>query len=145
MKAVIQRVSSASVTNENIIVGSIKSGLLVFLGIHHTDTEDMVNKLADKISKLRIFEDNDKKINLSIMDYGGEMLVVSQFTLYADCRQGNRPSFTEAADPIKAEKYYEKFIQALRVKNISVSTGKFKTHMQVSLVNDGPMTIIIEI
>jgi len=145
MKAVIQRVNNASVTSENTIVGSISSGLVVFLAIHQDDTEDMVAKLADKISKLRIFEDSDEKMNLSIIDTRGEILVVSQFTLYGDCNQGNRPSFINAAKPEKAEQYYEKFIQALRAQNIPVSTGKFKTYMQVSLVNDGPTTIIIDI
>jgi D-tyrosyl-tRNA(Tyr) deacylase len=145
MKTVIQRVTNASVRSEGKEIGSIKSGLVVFLAIHKNDTEEMIDKLADKISRLRIFEDNNKKLNLSIIDTGGEILVVSQFTLYADCNQGNRPSFTNAADPVKAEKYYEKFIQALRAKNISVVTGKFKTHMQVSLVNDGPVTIILDL
>ena len=145
MRAVIQRVNNASVTSDNTIVGSISSGLLVFLAIHQDDTEDMIVKLADKISKLRIFEDSDQKLNLSIIDTGGEILVVSQFTLYGDCSQGNRPSFINAAKPDKAEKYYEQFIQALRTKNISVATGKFKSYMQVSLVNDGPTTIIIDI
>ncbi len=145
MRTVIQRVTNASVRSEGEEIGSIKSGLVVFLAIHKNDTEEMIDKLADKISKLRIFEDNNKKLNLSIIDTGGEILVVSQFTLYADCNQGNRPSFTDAADPAKAEKYYEKFIQALRAKNISVVTGKFKTNMQISLINDGPVTIILDL
>lgn len=145
MRTVIQRVTNASVRSEGEEIGSIKSGLVVFLAIHKNDTEEMIDKLADKISKLRIFEDNNKKLNLSIIDTGGEILVVSQFTLYADCNQGNRPSFTDAADPAKAEKYYEKFIQALRAKNIFVVTGKFKTNMQISLINDGPVTIILDL
>ena len=145
MRTVIQRVTNASVRSEGEEIGSIKSGLVVFLAIHKNDTEEMIDKLADKISRLRIFEDNNRKLNLSIIDTGGEILVVSQFTLYADCNQGNRPSFADAADPTKAEKYYEKFIQALRAKNISVVTGKFKTNMQVSLINDGPVTIILDL
>ncbi|QQS60645.1 D-tyrosyl-tRNA(Tyr) deacylase [Candidatus Falkowbacteria bacterium] len=145
MRTVIQRVTNASVRSEGEKIGSIKSGLVVFLAIHKNDTEEMIDKLADKISRLRIFEDNNRKLNLSIIDTGGEILVVSQFTLYADCNQGNRPSFTDAADPAKAEKYYEKFIQALQAKNISVVTGKFKTNMQISLINDGPVTIILDL
>jgi len=145
MRAVIQRVSEASVSSDNQEVEAIKSGLVVFLAIHQNDTEDMVEKMADKISKLRIFEDSDEKLNLSILDTGGEILLVSQFTLYGDCTQGNRPSFIEAAAPEKAEEYYEKCILALRAKNISVATGKFKTHMQISLVNDGPVTIILDL
>lgn len=145
MRAVIQRVTKASVTRENKKTGSIKDGLVIFLAIHQNDTEDIVIKLADKISKLRIFEDNDGKLNLSIMDTDGEILVVSQFTLYGDCSKGNRPSFVEAANAEKAEEYYKKFTQTLQEKNISVATGKFKTYMQVSLINDGPTTIIIDI
>jgi len=145
MRAVIQRVSEASVSSDNQEVEAIKSGLVVFLAIHQNDTEDMVEKMADKISKLRIFEDSDEKLNLSILDTGGEILLVSQFTLYGDCTQGNRPSFIEAAAPEKAEEYYEKCIFALRAKNISVAIGKFKTHMQISLVNDGPVTIILDL
>jgi len=145
MRAVIQRVSRASVKSDNQEIGSIKAGLVVFLAIHQNDTEDMIEKMADKISKLRIFENSEQKLNLSILDTGGEILLVSQFTLYGDCTQGNRPSFIEAAAPEKAEKYYEKSILALRAKNISVATGKFKTSMQVSLVNEGPTTIILDI
>ena len=145
MRAVIQRVSQASVNSDNQELGSIKSGLVVFLAIHQNDTEDMVEKMADKISTLRIFEDSNEKLNLSILDTGGEILLVSQFTLYGDCTQGNRPSFIEAAAPEKAEEYYEKSIIALRAKNISVATGKFKSSMQVSLINDGPTTIILDI
>lgn len=145
MRAVIQRVSHASVSCDNQKIGSIKSGLVVFLAIHQNDTEDMVEKMADKISKLRIFEDSNEKLNLSILDTGGEILLVSQFTLYGDCTQGNRPSFIEAAAPEKAEEYYEKCILALQAKNISMATGKFKTSMQVSLVNDGPTTLILNI
>lgn len=145
MRAVIQRVSKASVTSGGKIIGSIKSGLLIFLAIHRDDTEDIIQKLAEKISKLRIFEDSNEKLNLSIIDTSGEILVVSQFTLYGDCNQGNRPSFIAAANPEKAEHYYEKFVQCLKTKNISVATGKFRTYMEVSLINDGPTTIIIDI
>lgn len=145
MRAVIQRVNQASVSSDNQEIGSINSGLVVFLAIHQNDTQDMIEKMADKISKLRIFEDSDKKLNLSILDTGGEILLVSQFTLYGDCTQGNRPSFIEAAAPEKAEYYYQKCIIALRAKNISVATGKFKSSMQVSLINDGPTTIILDI
>lgn len=145
MRAVIQLVSQASVSSDNREIGSIRVGLVVFLAIHQNDTGDMIEKMADKISKLRIFEDSNGKLNLSILDTGGEILLISQFTLYGDCRQGNRPSFTKAAAPEKAQEYYEKTIIALRAKNISVTTGKFKTSMQVSLVNDGPTTIILDI
>lgn len=145
MRAVIQRVNKASVSSDNQEIRSINSGLVVFLAIHQNDTQDMIEKIAEKISKLRIFEDSDKKLNLSILDTGGKILLVSQFTLYADCTKGNRPSFIEAADPEKAEDYYQKCIMALRAKNISVATGKFKSSMQVSLVNDGPTTIILDI
>ncbi len=145
MRAVIQRVNKASVSSDNQEIGSINSGLVVFLAINQNDTKDMIEKIAEKISKLRIFEDSDKKLNLSILDTGDEILLVSQFTLYADCTKGNRPSFIEAVDPEKAEDYYQKCIMALRAKNISVATGKFKSSMQVSLVNDGPTTIILDI
>ncbi len=145
MKIVAQRVSSASVTADNSVTGSIKQGLVVFLAIHKDDTEEKIQKMVDKIVKLRIFEDRDGKMNQSIIDIKGEILLVSQFTLYGDTSRGNRPSFIEAADPEKAEIYYEKCITALKTKNLPVATGRFRTSMSVELVNDGPTTLIIDL
>lgn len=144
MRLVIQKVTSASVKIEDEVISSIQKGLLIFLAIHKNDTEDIIPKLTDKITKLRIFEDENKKINHSIIDIQGEILIVPQFTLYGDSSKGNRPSFTEAAEPKKAEAYYEKFVAALKEKNIPVATGKFRTYMQVQLINDGPVTLIID-
>ena len=144
MRLVIQKVTSASVKIEDEVISSIQKGLLIFLAIHKNDTEDIISKLSEKISKLRIFEDTEGKINNSIIDIQGELLIVPQFTLYGDSSKGNRPSFTEAAEPKKAEAYYEKFVAALKEKNIPVATGKFRTHMQVQLINDGPVTLIID-
>lgn len=145
MRALIQRVTQASVTVENKLTGSIQAGLLIFLAIRRDDTEGKINKLADKVASLRIFEDEAGKLNRSVQDVNGEILVVSQFTLYGDCEKGNRPSFIQAADPAKAEEYYEKFVACLRDKGFSVPTGKFRSYMSVSLVNDGPTTIILDI
>jgi D-tyrosyl-tRNA(Tyr) deacylase len=144
MRLVIQKVTSASVKIEDTVISSIQKGLLIFLAVHKNDTEDIIPKLTDKITKLRIFEDENRKINHSIIDIQGEILIVPQFTLYGDSRKGNRPSFTEASDPEKAEAYYEKFVAALKEKNIPVATGKFRTYMHVQLINDGPVTLIID-
>ena len=144
MRLIIQKVTSASVKIEGEVISSIQKGLLIFLAIHKNDTEDIISKLTEKISKLRIFEDTEGKINNSIIDIQGELLIVPQFTLYGDSSKGNRPSFTEAAEPKKAEVYYEKFVAALKEKNIPVATGKFRTYMQVQLINDGPATLIID-
>ncbi len=145
MKAVIQKVINASVTSDNSVIGAINYGLVVFLAIHKNDIEANIKKMADKIINLRIFKDADGKINQSVNEVGGELLIISQFTLYGDCTRGNRPSFVKAALPEKAENYYEKFISILKEKNLKIATGKFRSYMRVSLINDGPTTIIIEI
>lgn len=144
MKLVVQRVANAKVEVDNKIVGEINKGFLVLLGITHEDTEKNADYLVEKLLNLRIFTDENYKMNLSIKDIKGELLIVSQFTLYADCRKGNRPSFVEAAKPDKAEKLYEYFIEKCATANIPVKTGIFGAHMQVSLLNDGPVTIILE-
>lgn len=144
MRALIQRVSSASVTVGEERISAISSGLLVLLGIAAGDSENDFEFLRKKIPALRIFPDEAGKMNKSVVDMRGELLVVSQFTLCADTRQGNRPSFVSAAAPAVAEKYYEKFLAALRADGLSVSGGRFGADMQVSLVNDGPVTIWLD-
>lgn len=144
MRAVIQRVTQAAVDSEGVRAGAIGAGLCVLLGVTHTDTEEDAKWLAQKITGLRIFADADDKLNLSLLDTGGEMLVVSQFTLYGDCRRGKRPSFTEAARPETADALYEKFVDFVRQTGVRVQTGVFRTMMAVSLVNDGPVTLIID-
>ena len=144
MRAVVQRVKESSVTVEGIITGKIGAGLLVLLGIAKKDTINDIDFVADKILNLRIFEDGNKKMNRSVLDTGGEMLVVSQFTLLGDCRKGRRPSFTDAAEPEKANELYEKFVEKIRGKGVKVQTGIFRAMMDVSLVNDGPVTLIVE-
>ncbi len=144
MRAVVQRVSSASVTVDNEIVGQIEHGYVVLLGITTGDTHDDVHYLANKIIGLRIFEDDDGKMNLSLEDVGGSVLAVSQFTLYGDCRKGRRPSFIEAARPEQARPLYESFVAELRAQGIQTETGKFQEHMDVELVNDGPVTLLLE-
>ena len=144
MKSVIQRVSEASVTIDGVVHGEIKKGFLVLLGITHSDTDKDVKWMVDKISGLRIFEDEDGKMNLSLEDVKGELLIVSQFTLYGDAKKGRRPSFIEAARPEKAIPLYEKFIELAESKNITVATGEFGADMKVSLLNDGPVTLIID-
>ena len=142
MKLVIQRVKSAHVNVEGKTIGSIERGLLVLLGVGEGDTKDMVDKYVDKLIKLRIFEDDNGKTNLSVADVGGQIMVVSQFTLYADCKKGNRPSFINAGTPALAEELYEYFKQRVKEKYGAVSCGEFGADMKVSLVNDGPFTII---
>jgi D-aminoacyl-tRNA deacylase len=144
MKVVIQRVSSASVEIEGSIAGSIGKGFLVLLGITHADTDKDAIFLAEKCLNMRIFEDKDGKMNLSLLDVKAEILVVSQFTLYADAAKGRRPSFTEAAHPVIAVPLYEKFISELRKSKLKVETGRFGADMNVSLCNQGPVTIILE-
>ncbi len=144
MKAVIQRVKKASVKVENEIVGEIGQGLLVLLAVHENDTAKDIEWMVKKVMQLRIFSDEDDKMNKSVQDVGGEILVVSQFTLYGDCTKGNRPSFIKSARPEKAKEYYEKFVEKIRDTGINVATGKFQERMEVELVNDGPTTVIVE-
>ncbi len=144
MRAVVQRVTSASVSVDAIEVGKVKEGLLVFLGISKDDTESDANYIVDKISHLRIFEDVMGKMNESIIDKKGEILLVSQFTLYGDVRHGRRPSFTEAASPEQAQLLYEYVINQCRLLGITIATGTFQSHMMVELTNDGPVTILLD-
>ncbi len=144
MRAVIQRVSTSKVQVDKEVVGQIGPGLLVLLGISRSDDEKDADYLSDKILHLRVFEDDKDKMNRSLIEIGGEIMVVSQFTLLGDCRKGRRPSFIEAAPPDRAEELYEYFVGQLASKGITVATGQFKAKMEVSLVNDGPVTLIIE-
>ena len=145
MKLVIQRVLSSSLYIEGSLISQIKKGLLVLIGISKSDNMNMIDKLIEKLLKLRIFEDENSKMNHSILDINGEILLVSQFTLYADTKKGNRPSFFQAAHPKNAEPIYNKFLEKLNVAlGDKIKTGKFGANMQVRLVNDGPVTIIIE-
>jgi D-aminoacyl-tRNA deacylase len=144
VRAVVQRVAEARVTAGDETVGHIGAGLCVFLGVGKDDNEDNAAILADKIKSLRIFEDPQGKMNRSIIDAGGEILVISQFTLYGDCRKGNRPSFTHAAPAAHANPLYESFTGRLRAAGLRVSTGRFQARMQVALVNDGPVTFVLE-
>ncbi|EEI83587.1 D-aminoacyl-tRNA deacylase [Anaerococcus tetradius] len=144
MRAVIQKVKKASVSVDNKLVSEIGYGFMILLGVKDTDKEEDIEYIKKKISKLRIFEDNEGKMNLSLKDVGGEILMVSQFTLYGDARKGNRPSFSQSAKADKAEKYYEILINQLKEEGFEVKTGIFQTHMEVSLVNDGPVTIILD-
>lgn len=144
MRAVIQRVSESSVAVNGDVVGSIGPGLMVLLGVTHEDTEKDADFLADKIINLRIFSDDAGKMNRSLLDIGGEILVVSQFTLYGDCRKGRRPSFIQAADPDKGNTLYEYYVEKVREKGVTTATGRFGAMMAVSLVNDGPVTLIVE-
>jgi D-tyrosyl-tRNA(Tyr) deacylase len=145
MKALIQRVKEASVSIEGRSVASIGTGIVVLLGITHSDNADIIEKGADKCVNLRIFEDSSGKMNLSLKDISGEALIVSQFTLYGDCRRGRRPSYTEAAMPEYAEKLYEQFIKSFIDRGIKTQTGRFGAMMDVSLVNSGPVTLMVEI
>lgn len=144
MKAVIQRVSHASVTVDGKICGQINQGFLVFLGVGLEDTENDCIRIADKLIKLRIFSDENGKINLSLKDISGELLIVSQFTLYADCRKGNRPNFIQAGKPDDAERLYNFFTEYCKKSIENVQTGIFGADMKVELLNDGPFTVILE-
>ena len=144
MRAVVQRVRSSAVTVNSNVIGNIGNGLLVFLGVAKTDNSDDAGYLAEKITNLRIFEDENSKMNRSLLDVGGEMLVVSQFTLVGDCTKGRRPSFINAAEPALARELYEKFVVKVMENGISVRTGRFRAFMDVSLINYGPVTFIVE-
>ena len=144
MRAVIQRVSEASVVVDHQSVGTIRQGLLVLLGVAQGDTSLDVDYLADKTTGLRIFEDDAGKMNLSVAEIGGSILVVSQFTLLGDCRKGRRPGFTAAAPPELADTLYEEYVTSLRNRGTTVATGVFRADMQVALVNDGPVTIMLD-
>lgn len=144
MRAVVQRVKDASVAVDEVQVGAIKEGLLVYLGVADSDDESVCMKIAEKISKLRIFKDENDKMNLSVGDVKGSFLVVSQFTLYANIRKGNRPSYDEAGKPEHANMLYEYFIKVLRDKGFCVEHGVFGAHMHVCYENDGPVTILID-
>ncbi len=144
MKLVVQRVKNAKVEVENKIVGNINKGFLVLLGVTHNDNKEVADYLVRKLCNLRVFEDENEKMNLSIKDVQGELLIVSQFTLYADTTGGNRPSFINSAKPEEANKLYEYFCEQCQKNEIKVKTGIFGAHMDVSLLNDGPVTIILE-
>lgn len=144
MKAVIQRVSSASVTVDGEVCGSINKGILVLLGVCDEDTDSDIKWLADKIIGLRIFEDENEKMNFSLSDISGELLIVSQFTLFGNCKKGRRPDFTAAGKPVFAKEMYLKFIDYCRTSEIKVECGIFGADMKVNLLNDGPVTLIID-
>jgi len=145
MRACIQRVSEARVTVDGKVTGEIGCGLLVLLGVGPDDSTAEVEWLAEKLVNLRIFEDNEGKMNRSLLDVGGAMLVVSQFTLFGDCRKGRRPSFTDAAPPELAEQLYDEFVTRTRSLGVAVATGVFRAHMDVALVNDGPVTFWLRV
>ena len=144
MRAVVQRVSSSRVTVDERVTGEVKKGLLVLLGVTHDDTSKDVDYMVDKVTNLRIFEDENDKMNLSLKDIEGEVMAVSQVTLYGDARKGRRPSFSDAARPDVANPLYEEFVEKLRAQGITVGTGEFGAHMMVELTNDGPVTILLE-
>lgn len=144
MRLVIQRVSRASVSVDGTVVASIGRGFLILCGVHREDSEADVDYLVQKTARLRVFDDAAGRMNLGPAEVGAACIVVSQFTLYADCRKGNRPSYIEAAGPDEGERWYEAFVAALRAQGLSVQTGRFRTMMAVELVNDGPVTILID-
>ena len=141
---IVQRVASASVKIDNVVCGQIDRGMLILLGVQSGDGQTDADYLIEKTIGLRIFEDNDGKMNLSIEDIGGSILVVSQFTLLGDCRKGRRPSFIHAAKPDEGDRWYQYFVEGLRRRGLTVETGQFQTHMQVELVNDGPVTLMVD-
>ncbi|MBQ2845543.1 MAG: D-tyrosyl-tRNA(Tyr) deacylase [Firmicutes bacterium] len=144
MRAVVQRVTEGSVTVEGKITGEINNGFVVLLGVGNEDTEADADYIADKVSNLRVFEDEEGKMNLSLKDVGGEILAISQFTLYGDCRKGRRPGFTEAARPEKAKALYNYFTEKLRSYDIKVGEGIFQAEMLVKIYNDGPVTLLLD-
>ncbi|GAF65891.1 D-tyrosyl-tRNA(Tyr) deacylase [Bacillus sp. TS-2] len=144
MKIVLQRVKNAHVKVDETIVGEIQAGVLLLVGITHDDTEEDISYLVDKVANLRIFNDESGKLNLSLLDIQGQVLSVSQFTLYGDCRKGRRPNFMNAAKPDIAKKLYDDFNEKLKEKGLTVQTGQFGEMMDVSLLNDGPVTLILE-
>ena len=144
MRAVVQRVKSASVTVGGELISEIGSGLLIFLGVSKNDQREDINYLTQKVANLRIFRDEEGKMNKSLLDIGGSALIVSQFTLYGDCRKGRRPSFIEASPPEKANKLYEEFIYMLKELGVNGKGGKFQAMMDVQLINDGPVTMLLD-
>ena len=144
MRAVVQRVKESAVSVEGEVISKIGNGLLVFIGIAQGDTSSAAEYLAEKISNLRIFEDEAGKMNCSLLETGGQMLVVSQFTLLGDCKKGRRPSFVKAAPPETADRLYEYFVDLVKEKGIFVQTGRFRAMMAVSLINDGPVTLVLD-
>lgn len=144
MKFIVQRVSEANVSVDQNIIGEIKRGFLILVGISNTDTKEIADKMVSKLIRLRIFEDSEGKTNLDIKSIGGELLIISQFTLYADCRHGNRPSFINAGKPELANELYEYVISKCKEEIKVVQHGEFGAHMKVSLVNDGPFTIVLD-
>jgi D-tyrosyl-tRNA(Tyr) deacylase len=144
MRLVVQRVTRASISVDGEVIAAIEAGVCVFLGVGRGDEEKDADFLADKVAHLRIFADEGGKMNCSLTEIGGEALIVSEFTLYGDCRQGRRPSFTRASPPAEAEKLYEYFVHKMRSLGINVMAGKFRSAMRVNLINDGPVTLVLD-
>lgn len=144
MRAILQRVSKASVTIDNSETNAIRKGIVAFIAVKPSDTQDDIDYIVSKMINLRIFEDSEGKMNKSLIDINGDLLIISQFTLYGDCRKGRRPSFTQAGSPKIAEPIYNRFIETIITEPINIVTGKFQSDMQVSLINDGPVTLILD-
>lgn len=144
MRIIIQRVKQSSVTVNHVVIGKIGAGMLIFLAVASDDSDEDVGWMVNKVAELRIFEDHNGKMNLSATETGAEFLIVSQFTLLGECSKGRRPSFDKAAEPVKAQDFYNRFIEQLRQKNFKVETGEFRADMQVELINDGPVTFVID-
>lgn len=144
MRAIVQRVTESSVSVEGEVTGQIELGLMVLLGVANGDEDKDAKYMAEKIVGLRIFEDDEGKMNRSVLDVGGALLAISQFTLLGDCRKGKRPSFVAAAEPAEAERLYELFVEVARELGVDVQCGRFRTHMKVSLLNDGPVTLMVD-